>query len=241
MTGSCVRRITEAAILRPDLTASRGAARVAVRGNSSRQNGFAACECHHQRIVSEERAGSNRRRRPGVRLEPVLSAAREELQRRKRLPVAPPPGFPPRIDSVCRRLLYSARRLAPLVNRSLQRLRTFIAFLLAFCLPLNTLAGLAMPWQMGAQPSSAVHDGAHCSTAAPSMVSEVRVDTATAAGDAACESCAICHLACSGILPSPENTVAGVAQQAVFVVVGERQPASHLPEEPNPPPVVGCC
>lgn len=127
----------------------------------------------------------------------------------------------------------------PLFGLLTAALRKFIAFLLAFCLPLHALAGLAMPWQMRAQPSSAVHEGAHCAMAAPSAVSDARVDTPTAADGAACERCAICHLACSGILPSPESTVAGGARQSVFIAASERQPASYVPEEPNPPPVVG--
>ncbi len=117
-------------------------------------------------------------------------------------------------------------------------LRKFIAFLLAFLLPLQTLAGLVMPWQMSALLPLAAHGGAHCATdAAPAAVPDV--DTPTTGGDAACERCAICHLACTGILPSPEGTVADIRRQSVFLATGERQPASYLPEEPIPPPVVG--
>lgn len=116
-------------------------------------------------------------------------------------------------------------------------LRKFIAFLLALLLPLQTLAGLAMPWQVAA-PSSGAQVGTHCTADAVAAASDAQLDDAsTAAGEASCEHCAICHLAGAGVLPASARVPTGGPRQSVLVVRGEAQPASHLPEEPNPPPV----
>jgi len=117
-------------------------------------------------------------------------------------------------------------------------LRKFIALLLALLLPVQTLAGMVMPWQMGGQPSSGVQAGAHCPTDAVTATTDAQLaDASTTVGEAACERCAICHLAGAGILPASARVPTGGVRQSVLVARGEVQPASHLPEEPNPPPV----
>jgi hypothetical protein len=109
-------------------------------------------------------------------------------------------------------------------------LRKLVALLIAFLLPLQTLTALAMPMQ-GAATDMVVqaehcpgHDGA--ADAQPQN-----------AGGLACEQCGICHLACSGMMPAAEATAPSVAVPRVFLAEAEPMPASHTPEEPNPPPV----
>ena len=110
-------------------------------------------------------------------------------------------------------------------------LRKLIALLFALLLPLQTLASLVMPMQIGAQ--AAAMQAEHC----PGHSADAAADAQPALGDPACQQCGICHLACAGMMPSPEATPAGISVNHAFLSEAELQPASHTPEEPNPPPV----
>ncbi len=110
-------------------------------------------------------------------------------------------------------------------------MRKFIALLFALLLPLQTLASLVMPLQIGAQ--AAVGQAEHC----PGHTGEAAADAQPVSGGFVCEQCGICHLACAGMMPSPEATPAGISMSLTFLSEAELQPASHTPEEPNPPPV----
>jgi hypothetical protein len=110
-------------------------------------------------------------------------------------------------------------------------LRKFIALLFALLLPLQTVASMVMPLQVGAQAVAAQAE--HC----PGHSGDAVADVQPALGDPACERCGICHLACAGMVPSPEATPAGISMSHAVLPEAELQPASHIPEEPNPPPV----
>ena len=110
-------------------------------------------------------------------------------------------------------------------------LRKFIALLFALLLPLQTLASLVMPLQVGAQATA--EQAEHC----PGHSGDAAADAQPALGDLACEQCGICHLACAGMMPSPDATTRSIAVHYSFLSEAELQPASHTPEEPNPPPV----
>jgi hypothetical protein len=110
-------------------------------------------------------------------------------------------------------------------------LRKLIALLFALLLPLQTLASMVMPLQVGAQ--AAAEQAEHC----PGHSGDAVADAQPALGDPACEQCGICHLACAGMIPSPDATTRSVVVHFSFLSEAELQPASHTPEEPNPPPV----
>lgn len=110
-------------------------------------------------------------------------------------------------------------------------MRKFIALLFALLLPLQTLASMVMPLQIGAQ--AAAMQVEHC----PGHAGDAAPDEQPALGGLVCEQCGICHLACAGMMPSPEATPAGISVSHAFLSEAELQPASHTPEEPNPPPV----
>ncbi len=110
-------------------------------------------------------------------------------------------------------------------------LRKLIALLFALLLPLQTLASLVMPLQVGAQ--AAAEQAEHC----PGHGGDAAVDALPALGDPACERCGICHLACAGMIPSPDATTRSLVVHFSFLAEAEPMPASHTPEEPNPPPV----
>ena len=110
-------------------------------------------------------------------------------------------------------------------------LRKFIALLFALLLPLQTLASMVMPLQIGAQ--AAAEQAEHC----PGHSGDATADAQPVSGGLVCEQCGICHLACAGMMPSPEATPAGISMSRAFPSEAELQPASHTPEEPNPPPV----
>jgi len=110
-------------------------------------------------------------------------------------------------------------------------LRKLIALLFALLLPLQTLASLVMPLQVGAQ--AAAGQAEHC----PGHSGDAAADAQPALGDPACEQCGICHLACAGMMPSPDATTHSVVVHYSFLAEAEPMPASHTPEAPNPPPV----
>lgn len=110
-------------------------------------------------------------------------------------------------------------------------LRKLIALLFALLLPLQTLASMVMPLQAGAQ-AAAMQEG-HC----PGHGGEAMPDEQPAAGGLVCEQCGICHLACAGMMPSAEATPHRLRAETHFLAEAEPMPASHIPEEPNPPPV----
>lgn len=109
-------------------------------------------------------------------------------------------------------------------------LRKLFALLIALLLPLQTLTAQAMPMQ-GVATDMAVQ-AEHC----PGHDGAVDAQPQNAGG-LACEQCGICHLACSGMIPVAEATAPSVAVPRVFLAAAEPMPASHTPEEPNPPPV----
>lgn len=110
-------------------------------------------------------------------------------------------------------------------------LRKLIALLFALLLPLQTLASLAMPMQIGAQ--AAALQAEHC----PGHSADAAAEVQPALGDPACQQCGICHLACAGMMPSPDATTRSLDVHYSFLAEAEPMPASHTPEEPNPPPV----
>ena len=110
-------------------------------------------------------------------------------------------------------------------------LRNLIALLFALLLPLLTLASLVMPMQIGAQ--AAAMQAEHC----PGHAGDASADAQPALGDPACQQCGICHLACAGMMPSPDATARSLVVHYSFLAEAEPMPASHTPEEPNPPPV----
>ena len=110
-------------------------------------------------------------------------------------------------------------------------LRKLIALLFALLLPLQTLASLVMPMQIGAQ--AAAMQAEHC----PGHSADAAADAQPALGDPACQQCGICHLACAGMMPSPDATARSLVVHYSFLAEAEPMPASHTPEEPNPPPV----
>ena len=110
-------------------------------------------------------------------------------------------------------------------------MRKLIALLFALLLPLQTLASLAMPLQAGAQAAAMQEE--HC----PGHGGEAMPGEQPAAGGLACEQCGICHLACTGMMPSAEATPLRLRAEARFLAEAEPMPASHIPEAPNPPPV----
>lgn len=110
-------------------------------------------------------------------------------------------------------------------------LRKFIALLFALLLPLQTLASMVMPLQIGAQAAAAQVE--HC----PGHAGEAMADEQPAAGGLVCEQCGICHLACTGMMPSAESTQHRIRAETAYLAEAEPMPASHTPEEPNPPPV----
>lgn len=110
-------------------------------------------------------------------------------------------------------------------------LRKLIALLFALLLPLQTLASLVMPMQIGAQ--AAAMQAEHC----PGHSADAAADAQPALGDPACQQCGICHLACAGMMPSPDATTRSLVVHYSFQAEAEPMPASHTPEEPNPPPV----
>lgn len=110
-------------------------------------------------------------------------------------------------------------------------LRKFIALLFVLLLPLQTLASMVMPLQVGAQ--AAAGQAEHC----PGHAGDAARDEQPVQNNLACEQCGICHLACAGMMPAPEATPAGISVSHIFPAEAELQPASHTPEEPNPPPV----
>lgn len=110
-------------------------------------------------------------------------------------------------------------------------LRKLIALLFALLLPLQTLASLVMPLQIGAQAAAAQAE--HC----PGHIGDAAADAQPALGDLACEQCGICHLACAGMMPAADAVTRSIPAGHAYVARAELQPASHTPEEPNPPPV----
>lgn len=110
-------------------------------------------------------------------------------------------------------------------------LRKPIALLFALLLPLQTLASLVMPLQIGAQAFA--EQAEHC----PGHSGDAAADAQPALGDLACEQCGICHLACAGMMPAAEATPHRFRAEMSFRAQAEPMPASHIPEEPNPPPV----
>lgn len=110
-------------------------------------------------------------------------------------------------------------------------LRKLIALLFAVLLPLQTLASMVMPLQIGVQ--AVAMQAEHC----PGHGGDGPADAQPALGGLVCEQCGICHLACAGMMPSADATPAGISLSHAFRAEAELQPASHTPEEPNPPPV----
>ncbi len=110
-------------------------------------------------------------------------------------------------------------------------LRKLIALLFAVLLPLQTVASMVMPLQVAAQ--AAVEQAEHC----PGHAADAAQDGQPVPNGLVCEQCGICHLACAGMMPAPDATPAGISVNHVFLAEAELQPASHTPEEPNPPPV----
>jgi hypothetical protein len=110
-------------------------------------------------------------------------------------------------------------------------MRKLIALLFALLLPLQTLASLVMPMQIGAQ--AAAEQAEHC----PGHSGDAAADAQPALGDLACEQCGICHLACAGMMPTADAVTRSIPAGQAYVASTELQPASHTPEEPNPPPV----
>ena len=118
----------------------------------------------------------------------------------------------------------------PHLNRMFD-LHKFIALLFALLLPLQTLASMVMPMQIGAQAAAAQVE--HC----PGHTGDASADAQAALGDPACEQCGICHLACAGMMPAADATPDGISMRHAFLTEAELRPVSHTPEEPNPPPV----
>lgn len=110
-------------------------------------------------------------------------------------------------------------------------LRKLIALLFALLLPLQTLASLVMPMQIGAQAAAAQAE--RC----PGHAGDASADAQPALGDLACEQCGICHLACAGMMPTADAVTHSIPAGQTYVARTELQPVSHTPEEPNPPPV----
>lgn len=110
-------------------------------------------------------------------------------------------------------------------------MRKLVALLFALLLPLQTLASMVMPLQVAGQ--AAALQGEHC----PGHGEATAHDMQSASNSLACEQCGVCHLACAGMMPSAEVTPAGISLNNIFLAAAEWQPASHTPEEPNPPPV----
>jgi hypothetical protein len=110
-------------------------------------------------------------------------------------------------------------------------LRKLIALLFALLLPLQTLASLVMPLQLAGQ--SVAMEAEHC----PGHGGDAANDEQPVPNSLACEQCGVCHLACAGMMPSAEATPAGFSVNNIFLAAADRRPASHTPEEPNPPPV----
>jgi hypothetical protein len=125
----------------------------------------------------------------------------------------------------------NARSFTELPISGTSELRKLIALSFALLLPLQTLASMVMPLQIGAEAGALQAE--HC----PGHGGDATADAEPALGDLACEQCGICHLACAGIVPASDANPHRIPAGRAYVARAEPQPASHTPEEPNPPPV----
>lgn len=113
------------------------------------------------------------------------------------------------------------------------RFPRFLLIFAALWLPVQTMAGLAMPiCQHGQDQGSvvAMHDDA---AAMPCHGAEA---ADAAAHQDGCDNCGVCHLAGAGFMPSADAAAGVMPQANRYSLPAVLAPRSHIAEPPQHPP-----
>jgi hypothetical protein len=112
-----------------------------------------------------------------------------------------------------------------------RRLRFLIALIAALTLPLQAMAGLAMP--LGGQSADLV-DAAVAAMPEDCPMHQQQAPVPSQRGD--CGHCGVCHLAATGFIVTAEAGAAIVPAVETYVAAIEAAPSSHIPKPPQQPP-----
>lgn len=118
-----------------------------------------------------------------------------------------------------------------------QRCARFLLLFAALWLPVQTMAGMAMPVCGHGQAHEIAAAAAHDTAAADAMPChhEAMAPDHAAAGNG-CDHCQTCQLASSGFMPSTALTAGVIPAAYGYVLPAIMPPRSHIAEPPQHPP-----
>ncbi len=117
--------------------------------------------------------------------------------------------------------------------------RRFARFLLLFAalwLPVQTMAGMAMPLCGHVQEHQPVAPADHDMAATDGMPCHETMAQDQAAAESGCDHCQTCQLASAGFMPSAALTAGLIPAEYGYVLPAVVAPASHIAEPPQHPP-----
>jgi hypothetical protein len=115
------------------------------------------------------------------------------------------------------------------------RFARFLLMFAALWLPVQTMAGLAMPLCQHGQDQAAA-GAMHYGDEASAMPCHEAGPDDQAAHQDGCDNCEVCHLAGAGFMPSADTAAGLMPAGHRYVLPAVLTPRSHIAEPPQHPP-----
>jgi ABC-type nickel/cobalt efflux system permease component RcnA len=115
------------------------------------------------------------------------------------------------------------------------RFARFLLIFAALWLPVQTMAGLAMPLCQHGEDRTSVVAVHHGDDASAMPCHEAMADEQAAHQDG-CDNCGVCHLASAGFLPSADVAAGLMPVGHRYALPAVLAPRSHIAEPPQHPP-----